>query len=303
MRKTAAILLASALALSLAACGGSGDTDKKDTNAGANTEVLATDLSGVKTNDEIAAMVPDAVKADGKLTIGDNVFYAPAEFYAPDGKTAQGYDIDFAKALAKVMGLEADIQDSEFDSIISGIGSKYEVGIANFTITPERLEVVNMVQYFSTGSLWGVKAGNPDGFDPKNPCGAVVGVQKGTFQDETIDALNEKCPNDKKMQIQRYSEESAVTMAVAGGKLKAFYADSAVAEYAVKTSNKALEVVGEPDDMAGIGVAISKSDEQLTKAIQAAIQDLIKNGHLANIFSTWGIKDGVATEAILNPKN
>lgn len=299
-QKMISLLSVAALCTALTAC----TADSEDTAKSASTpsDVTATDLSKVETVPEIADTVPEKIKADGKLTVGDNIYYAPAEFYASDGVTAQGYDIDLAKALAKVMGLEADVQQSEFASIIPGIGSKYETGIANFSITPERIKTVNMIQYYEGGSSWSVAKGNPSGFDPANPCGAIVGVQTGTYQDtDLIPALNEKCPADNQMQVQQSEQQSDVTTALAGGKIEAMYTDTAVGDYAAKITDGQTEVIGEPSEVGGFGIVTAKDDAEFTAAMQKALQALIDQGVLQEIFSTWGITDGVSTEAVLNP--
>ncbi len=301
MRHIKFAAIGTALLLSLAACGGADKADNGGADAKKDSAVQATDLSGLKKVDSVASLVPDKVKADGKLLVGNNISYAPAEFFAPDGKTPQGYDIDLTAALAKVMGLKPVTENAEFAAIIPAIGGKYELGIANFSINQERLKTVNMLQYFEVGSQWSVKKGNPKKFDPASPCGKAVGVQTGTVQDESIDALNEKCPADKKIQIQRMEQQSSVTTAVVGGKVDAMYTDSSVADYVQKLTNGQAEPTGKTEDMAGIGIAIAKNDEQMTKATQAALKYLIENGYLEKIFKTWGITDGLSKEATLNP--
>ena len=48
-----------------------------------------------------AIVVPDAIKAAGKLVWCVDVSYPPEEFYAADGTTAQGSDIDIANEIGK----------------------------------------------------------------------------------------------------------------------------------------------------------------------------------------------------------
>ncbi len=67
------------------------------------------------------------------------------EFAAADGKTPVGFDVDIAKALAEVFGLEANPETANFDSIIPAVGAKYDIGISSFTVTKERLEAVDFV--------------------------------------------------------------------------------------------------------------------------------------------------------------
>lgn len=287
--------VAAVAALGLAGCSTSAD----NTDTSTNEDVIATDLSSLQKVDEIAALVPDEVAKDGKLTIGDNIYYAPAEFYAADGKTAQGYDIDLARALAAVMGLEADVQQSEFDSILPGIPTKYEMGIANFTATTERQENYDMIQYFAVGSSWVTEKGNPKNFSADDICGTTIGVQTGTVQDEAILELAEAC-GDNKPDVQRMDEQSQVTTKLAGGQLDAMYCDSSVAEYAVDQTDDALEIVSSDEGTDPIAV-VTEQNSDMTKAVQAALQYLMDEGILADIFKTWGITDNVSTEAVLNP--
>lgn len=303
MRHSKLIIAGTALALSLAACGSDdADTDGSETTQGGPNvgEITATDLSDLEEVAEIAELVPDSIKSDGKLVVGANIFYAPAEFYAADGVTPQGYDIDLANALAKVMGLEADIQQSEFASIIPAIGTKYEIGISNFTITAERQNTVNMIQYFELGSGWGVPAGNDSGFDPADICGSTIGVQTGTYQDEILTAKNQEECADNPIQIQKQDEQSRITLAASNGQIDAMYADSSVVDYAVSITDGQIESVGEVEDLSGVGIVLPQDDEW-TEATRAATQYLMDEGYMDKIFETWGITEGVSTEAVLNP--
>ena len=120
MRRTLAVpAVAAALALSLAACGGDSDSSDAET-----TGATGFDVSSVKENPDVSSLVPDAVSADGKLTVGSNIYYAPAEFYDEDGKTPIGYDVDMMKALSATMGLDLDLQNAEFASILQNLRSE-----------------------------------------------------------------------------------------------------------------------------------------------------------------------------------
>lgn len=297
MRRFETAALAAALALTLAACG-SGDSSSDSTSDSTSAATTGYDTSSITKVDDIAAMVPAAVSEDGKLTVGDNIYYAPAEFYAEDGTTPIGYDIDLANALAKVMGLELDLQNAEFSTILPGLPDKFEMAIANISVNEDRMANFNMIPYFATGSTWTVTAGNTD-FDPTNICGTSVGVQTGTVQDEEIATLAESCDGD--LDVQRYDQQSAVTTALVGGKFDAMYTDSSVADYAVSQTAGQLETTGETTGVVPIGITTAKSDTELAEATQAALQYLIDQGILADIFDAWGITDQVATTAEINP--
>ena len=232
LKTAAAFMLSVAMLATGAACGTSDDSDASASKSSSkSSELTGYDVSGVKKDDAIAKMLPDYVTKDGKLTIGMDTSYAPAEFLAADGKTPVGFDVDIVKALAKTFGLEADPQTSNFDSIIPSIGSKYDIGVSSFTITPERMKAVDFVSMFKAGSTWVVKKGNPGKIDTSDLCGLKIAVQTGTTQEEEVNKGAEQCKADNKLDIQILSNklQTDVTTNVVTGKADVFYADSPVA--------------------------------------------------------------------------
>ena len=100
LRKLAVFALSAAMIVSLGACGTSEKSDSaasSDSESSSNT--TGYDVSGVTKDDDIAAMLPESVTKDGKLTVGMDTSYAPAEFLAEDGKTPVGFDVDIAQAV------------------------------------------------------------------------------------------------------------------------------------------------------------------------------------------------------------
>ncbi|AEG42940.1 ABC transporter substrate-binding protein [Isoptericola variabilis] len=302
------VVSAAAAALLLAGCTSAsqdlGSAGAAGSGSGAGSDEAATfDPSAVAVDEEVAALVPEAVAADGVLTVGSNLEYAPVDFVAADGTTPVGLDIDIVNALAATMGLEADVQSSTFDAIIPAVGSRYELGVSAFTITAERLETVNMVSYFTAGSQLAVAAGNPDGVDPENLCGVTVGVQTGTVQQDELEALTAACEESgaEPIEVLPYDSQADVTTNLAGGKLQAMYADSPIVGYAVEQTGGTIEALGEVRDAAPYGVVIAKDDTQLAEAVRAGLQKLMDDGTLAEIAEAWGSGEEVLTTAELNP--
>jgi polar amino acid transport system substrate-binding protein len=259
------------------------------------------DVSSIAKDDAIAALVPSAVAEDGKLTIGTDLTYAPAEFVAADGKTPTGFDVDISTAIAHLMGRERDTQSSTFDAIIPAVGTKYEVGVSSFTVTADRLKSVDMVSYLSAGSQFAVLKGNPDGVDPDNLCGLTVGVQTGTTQHDELEAVKAKCPSDKPLTLLPYAKQADVTTNLVGGKVQAMYADSPVTAYAVGQTDGKLELLGDIRDAAPEAVVVPKGGEAMAKAVQAALQKLMDDGTLTQILGAWGNEGGALTTSEINP--
>ena len=278
LKAVAACALSVAMLFAGAACGTSdGSDDAASSDSGSkSSELTGYDVSSVQKDDDIAKLLPDYVTKDGKLTIGMDTSYAPAEFLAEDGKTPVGFDVDIAKALAQVFGLEADPETANFDSIIPSVGSKYDIGISSFTVTKERLEAVDFVSHFDAGSAWAVKKGNPNKIDTSDLCGKKVAVQTATML------------------------QTDVTTNVVTGKADVFYADSPVAGYAIAQTDGQLEMLGKVEGVAPEGIVIKKGDSQMDEAVQKAVQKLIDDGTYLKILKYWGVEDGAIETSEIN---
>ena len=286
-----------------AACGTSDDSDAAASKSSSkSSELTGYDVSGVKKDDAIAKMLPDYVTKDGKLTIGMDTSYAPAEFLAADGKTPVGFDVDIAKALAGVFGLEADPETANFDSIIPAVGAKYDIGISSFTVTKERMEAVDFVTYFKAGSTFVVQKGNPNKVDTSDLCGKKVAVQTATMQETAANKMAKQCKADGKAEMDVISSklQTDVTTNVVTGKADVFYADSPVAGYAIAQTDGELETLGKTEGIAPEGIVVKKGDQQMDEALQKALQKLIDDGTYMKILKYWGVQDGAISKPEIN---
>lgn len=285
---------AAMLTLSLAACGEKENTDQP----GAGPSVTAA------ADAALAAKVPDAIKADGVLKVGTDSTYAPAEFLDADGKTVIGFDVELFNAVSQKLGLKAEYESAPFDSILPGVDSgKYEIGVSSFTVNAERLKSVNMVSYFSAGTQWATKKGNPAGVDLENACGKKIAVQTGTVQVDDITARSKKCTDAGKpaIKIDQYQAQSDATAAVVSGKDDAMLADSPVGAYAVKQSSGQLALLGDIYESAPYGYAVKKDQQAFAEVLKEAVQAVIADGTYKAALQKWGVDGGAVTTAELNP--
>lgn len=288
-----AAAVAALVALVLAACGGD---DTAETKAGASPTTSK--------DTALAAMVPAGISSDGTITVGTDSTYAPNEFLAADGKTVVGFDIDLFNAVAAKLGLKTKYVSAPFPNLIPSMQSgKYEIGVSSFTINPDRLKVVDMVGYFSAGTQWATKKGNPSGVLPDNACGKRVAVQKGTVQVDDITARSKKCESagKPKITIDQYQGQDQATSSVVSGKDDAMLADSPVAAYAVKQTSGKLELAGDIYDAAPYGYAFQKGQGQFPQAVAGAVNALIQDGSYKTILEKWGVEQGAITTAQVNP--
>ncbi|MDI3240019.1 ABC transporter substrate-binding protein [Arthrobacter sp. AL08] len=300
--KAATVLAVSALALT--ACTNASETGTTGGPSASGSAKESFDPTTVKKDDALAAMVPEAIKSKGTLTVGSDTTYAPAEFLGNDGQTAVGYDVDIAKAIGATLGLKVQVQTSEFTGILPALGPKYDLGISSFTINPERLGAVNMVSYFNAGTAWAVQKGNPKKVSLDDLCGKSVGVQTGTVQeDPDLSDRNKKCAADGKQPINvvTLKNQTDITTRLVNGSVDAMAADSPITGYAVTQTNGQIEKIGDVYDAAPQGIAVAKSDMALAEVIQKTVAQLIENGSYKKILEGWGNAEGAITKSEVNP--
>ena len=298
-RRLAALGVALLATTALAACGSSSSSSGSTSSAPAQSSAASPSADNA-----LAAMVPDSIKSDGVITVGSDTTYAPSEFIAADGSTIQGFDVDVFDAVAQELGLKAKFVTAPFDSIIAGVGSqKYEVGVSSFTINADRLKQVDMVSYFSAGTAWATKKGNPKKLQQDAACGARIAVQKATVQVDDITARSKKCTSSGKpaITVDQYDGQDTATAAVVSGKDDAELADSPVIAYAVKQTNGQLETLGGIYDSSPYGIVVKKDQADFAKAIAAALKKTMSDGSYAKALAKWGVQDGAIKDPAVNP--
>ena len=246
-------------------------------------------------------MVDDA---DGVLTAGTNPPFAPFEFKSDSGQIV-GVEMDLARAMASVMGLEFRPVEQDFAMILPSIqGGQLDIGVSGFTDTEERRENFDFVNYLYAGIQWAQPTSTSEQVDPANPCGLTVAVQRTTVSEtDDVRPKSQACVDNGEEEIEILSYDTSDNAAIAAltGRADAFSADSPVTAYAVNRSDDKLELIGDMFEAAPYGMAVKK-DSDYGPAMAAALQHLIETGDYARILAQWGIEDGLIDVAMINER-
>ncbi|MDR0248207.1 MAG: transporter substrate-binding domain-containing protein [Oscillospiraceae bacterium] len=105
-----------------------------------------------------APVIPPVSEAElrtpGVLSIGADVGYPPMEYYADDGTTMVGFDIDVGEAIAELLGLKAEVIDTAWDGIFAGVErGDYDCIISSVSITPARQAVYLLTEPYVANAL------------------------------------------------------------------------------------------------------------------------------------------------------
>lgn len=222
--------------------------------------------------------VLDKIKASGKLVVGTEAQYPPYEFKDMNAQFT-GCDMFLAQQIADALGVQLEVVDMAFDGIIAAVQSgQVDLGIAAFTNTPERAEVIDFSDLYETSQqLLIVKTGNADVYSTKESlAGKQVGAQKGTIQSKLIASA---LPQSTLFELEKYP---ALALEVQNGNIAGFVVDAAVGEALVATSEGKLEVsnfaFSAEEASFGKSVVIAKGNEPLVEAVNQVIAKVTSDG-------------------------
>ena len=91
----------------------------------------------------------DIERTNGTLVVATNAEFPPYESY--EGGEVVGIDIDIMQAVCDELGMEMQIEDMAFDSIISAVSTgKVDIGASGFTVTEDRKKNINFTDTYTT---------------------------------------------------------------------------------------------------------------------------------------------------------
>ncbi len=309
----AAALLALA---SVAACG-SGSASSADAAASGSTAPngaavnLTPDQNRISTPkvDSIAALVPAEVRSRGTLEVVDSLgTVPPLDFYATDDKTIIGAEPDLATLVADVLGLKVAFHPESWENVFVGLDSgKYDVGFTNITVTEARKEKYDFATYrldnlgfeAKKGAGWKV-AGPPD------VAGRTIGVSSGTNQEKLLISWSDQDVKAglKPVDIKYYQNSSDYYLALGSGRIDAWLGPNPTGAFHAAQTGQ-TEIVGTYSgagkDLQGKIAATTKKDNPLIKAINAALDEVIKNGSYGQVLKRWGLENEAVPTSELNP--
>ena len=220
----------------------------------------------------------ERIKSAGKLVVGTEATYAPYEYLDDDANFA-GCDIWLAHQIADELGVELEILNMDFDGIIPAVQSgQVDMGIAAFTRTDERAEVIDFSDLYETSAqLLIVKAGNADAYSTKESmAGKQVGAQQGTIQSQLVESA---LPDSTLFELKTYPELALETI---NGNIVGFVVDQEVGLSMVSQSDGALEVSDfaftREEASFGKAVVIAKGNEDLVAATNVVIARVLADG-------------------------
>ena len=255
MKKLTAFALALAMALGLlSGCGSS--------NSDSNTP------SGDDASDAAAKTT---------LVVATSTDFPP--FESLEGGEVVGIEVDILKKVAEKMGMELDLQQMDFDSVIPGVqAGKFDVGMSGITVTDKRKENVDFSSvYFMAAQAIVVPADS--GITGKADLeGKKVSGQTGTTAEEY-------CMGNG-YEVLAFTANNDAAAALTAGKVDAWVVDNEVA--LAMAPELGLTVLDEAMTSEPYAFAFQKGSEWVSP-FNEALDALLADGTVEQIFQQYGV--------------
>ncbi|MDO4284534.1 MAG: basic amino acid ABC transporter substrate-binding protein [Eubacteriales bacterium] len=294
MKKALVLALAGAMSLSLMACGSSASSTESATEAPAaetaaeETTEASAEAASEEQENEAAAFT---TLTEGVLTVGTNAEFPPFEYVGDDGEP-DGFDIALIKAIGEKMGIEVQVENMEFDSLVTSIGSKIDVAIAGMTVTEERQASVDFSDSYYDAVQSVIVPADSEIATIEDLQGLKIGAQLGTTGEFIIEDDIEGA------EAATYNKAVDAVNDLINGKLDAVIVDRNPASvFAEKFPDDVKALNGEDFGFAveQYAIAVPKGDTALLDAINAALAEVQEDGTFDALVAQY-IEEGDASD-------
>ena len=268
-------VMASAMVLSLAACGG------------AKTETTAAETTAEKKEETTTAGTTAAETAEaagGTLIVGFDQDFPPMGFVGDNGEYT-GFDLDLAKEVASRLGLEYKAQPIAWDSKDMELESGNIDCIWNgFTITGREDDYTWTTPYMANKQVF-VVANDSDIKSQADLAGKVVEVQADSSAEAALKE-NQDLTNTFG-QLLTTPDYNTAFMDLEQGAVDAVAMDVIVAGYQIKQRNADFKILDDSLSEEEYGVGFKKGNTELRDKVQGALEEMAADGTLAKISDEW----------------
>ncbi len=280
MKKLTALLMGTAMVLSLAACGGSASSaaSSEAASSEAASSEETSEAAAEETTDEAAGEVT-TVNA-GKLTMSTNAAFPPYEMTTDSGDL-EGIDIEVAGAIAEKLGLELQVDDMDFDAALLATQSgKSDMVMAGVTVTDERQKVMDFSDTYAEGIQSIIVPEDSDIASADDLTGKAIGTQRGTTG-------YIYCTDDfGEDNVIAYDDGLTAVQALNNGQVDAVVIDNAPAQEFV-AANPGLKILDTAYAQEDYAIGVAKGNTQLLDAINGALEELQADGTLQAIVDKY----------------
>lgn len=215
--------------------------------------------------------------AKTKLVVATSPDFPP--FESLEGGEVVGIEVDILKKVAEKMGMELDLQQMDFDSVIPGVqAGKFDLGMSGITVTDKRKENVDFSSVYFMAAQAIVVTADSGIIGKADLEGKKVSVQTGTTAEEY-------CMGNG-YEVLAFTANNDAAAALTAGKVDAWVVDNEVA--LAMAPELGLTVLDEAMTSEPYAFAFQKGSE-LVAPFNEALDALLADGTVEQIFQQYGV--------------
>ena len=227
-------------------------------------------------------------KAKDKLIIGLDDDFAPMGFHNEQNELV-GFDIDLAKETGKRMGVEFEFRPIEWDKKKEALTSgKVDLIWNGLDITAERKEYMIFTKpYMDDRQIFLVRKNHDNNIHSEGDLeGKIVGTQAGSTAETYLNQAAEL--KNKLKGFKTYNKCSEAVAALENAEIDVLICDEMIARYEINTRPNRFEIIAVKTGFATeMAVGFRKEDVALRDKVQAAFNDMVKDGTAKKISERW----------------
>ncbi|MFN3331682.1 MAG: ABC transporter substrate-binding protein [Caldilinea sp.] len=231
------------------------------------------------------------IKAAGKIVVGTSADYPPYESIDADGNFV-GFDMDLIRAIGEKLGVEVEIQDMPFDSLIASVQEgKIDAVIAAMQATAERDEQVDFtIPYRMTRDAFAAAPGSGLVIEkPEDAAGKSIGAQTGTVQEGWIQRNLVEAGLTPADMVFSYERADQAALDVANGRIQLLLMDAEPAMELARQTGLEILLITELTAEGGKSIAIPDGASDLKAELDRIIQELLDDGTIQRIQEANGL--------------
>ena len=186
------------------------------------------------------------------------------------------------KAIGEKLGVEVKIENMEFASLVSSIGSKIDIAAAGMTVTDERKESVDFSNPYYEAVQYVIVSADSDIATADDLKDKTIGVQLGTTGDFIAEGYTSN--------VAQYNKAVDAVNDLVNGKVDVVIVDknpALVFETKFEGKVKAIEGAQFGFETEEYAIALPKGDTALADAVNGAIDELKADGTFDELVKTY----------------
>ncbi len=224
---------------------------------------------------------------DNVLVMATNAEFPPYEYR--EGDEIVGIDAEVAALIADKLGMELQIEDMAFDSVLAAVQSgKADIAMAGITVDPDREMIVSFTDTYAKATQMVIVKEDSEIASVDDLEGKSIGVQLGTTGDLYAEDV-------KDATVERYSKGFEAVQAVIQGKIDAVIIDGEPAKVFVE-QNEGIKLLDEAFTEEEYAIAIAKDNEELLEKVNAALNELKEEGAFQEVVDKYINSDDAEEE-------